>query len=179
MTILTTDVNKDMVDRKGTGAMWIASPVYIASEVIIGANVVIYPGSIVEPFGVVREPLGENQVQRASVGPRFGLRGVENFQGSVELSAAQAAGTSISSVSLRLSHLILIHHPIGKSLPDRDQHLGSAEEPAPTSRRPAHHDKVTVFDSCIPVHDDIGLRRAQPGLWLRVGTRHTHQFDCL
>jgi len=79
VTILTTDVSKDMVDRKGTAGAWIAAPVFIASEVVIGANAVIYPGvrlergSTVDPFAVVRESLGENQIQRAPVGPRIGM----------------------------------------------------------------------------------------------------------
>lgn len=77
VTILTTDVGKDMVDRKGTGGAWYASPVYIASEVVIGANAVIYPGvrlergSTVEPFALVRESLPENQTQLAPVGGRM------------------------------------------------------------------------------------------------------------
>lgn len=77
VTILTTDVSKDMVDRKGTESACYAAPVTIASEVVIGANAVIYPGvilgrgSTVEPFALVRESLGENQVQRAAVGPRL------------------------------------------------------------------------------------------------------------
>lgn len=77
VTILTTDVSKDMVDRKGTESGCIAMPVTIAPEVVIGANAVIYPGvtlghgSTVEAFAVVKEPLGDNQVQRAPVGPRL------------------------------------------------------------------------------------------------------------
>lgn len=77
VTILTTDVGKDMVDRKGTESACYAAPVTIASEVVVGSNAVIYPGvvlgrgSTVEPFAVVRESLGENQVQRAAVGQRL------------------------------------------------------------------------------------------------------------
>ena len=71
VTILTSDCIKDMVDRKGAAGAWIARNVYIESEVVIGANAMIYPGvrlgrgSTVEPGAIVREPLGDNQVQRA------------------------------------------------------------------------------------------------------------------
>jgi white-opaque regulator 2 len=76
VTILTTDCSKDMVDRKGAAGSWIASNVNIESEVVIGANALIYPGvrlgrgSTVEPGAVVKEPLGDNQVQRAADGKR-------------------------------------------------------------------------------------------------------------
>lgn len=76
VTILTTDVSKDMVDRKGTESTCYAAPVVIHPEVVIGSNAVIYPGvtlsrgSTVEPFALVRDSLGENQIQRAAVGPR-------------------------------------------------------------------------------------------------------------
>lgn len=77
VTILTMEVNKDMIDRKGTESTCYAAPVNIASEVVVGSNAVIYPGvtlgrgSTVEPFALVRENLGENQVQRAAIGPRL------------------------------------------------------------------------------------------------------------
>ncbi|EXJ78942.1 hypothetical protein A1O3_08442 [Capronia epimyces CBS 606.96] len=76
VTIFTQSVGKDLVDRKGTGAPWIAQQVSIASEVIIGKGAVIYPGvsigrgATVEPFAIVRESLGEFQTQYAAVGRR-------------------------------------------------------------------------------------------------------------
>lgn len=76
VSILTTDVGKDIVDRKGAGAAWFANSVSIGAEVVIGANAVIYPGvrldrgSTVEPFAVVRESLGEFQTQHAATGGR-------------------------------------------------------------------------------------------------------------
>ena len=77
VTIMTTDVSKDMVDRKGWESRWVAKPVYIGNEVIIGAGAVIYPGvhlakgSTVEPFAIVKHSLGENQTQQAVMAPRF------------------------------------------------------------------------------------------------------------
>ncbi|KIX00120.1 uncharacterized protein Z518_10257 [Rhinocladiella mackenziei CBS 650.93] len=77
VTILTTDVGKDLVYRRGSEAAWIAQPVIIASEVIIGEGAVIYPGvrlekgCTVEPFAIVRDNLRENEVQRAAVGERI------------------------------------------------------------------------------------------------------------
>jgi acetyltransferase-like isoleucine patch superfamily enzyme len=74
--ILTSDVSKDLVDRKGSGARWIASDVVVESGVVVGAGCVIYPGvrlgrgCTVEAGCVVRESLGENMVQRAAVGVR-------------------------------------------------------------------------------------------------------------
>ena len=76
-TILTTDVSKDMVDRKGTEGTCYAKPVTIASEVVIGAGAVIYPGITLargatdEPFAIVRDSLSENTTQRALVGIRM------------------------------------------------------------------------------------------------------------
>jgi white-opaque regulator 2 len=76
VTILTTDCGKDMVDRKGAAGTWMARDVIIESEVVIGANVLIYPGvrlgrgSTVEPGAIVKEPLGDNMVQRAADGRR-------------------------------------------------------------------------------------------------------------
>lgn len=77
VTILTSDCTKDLVDRKGVNAAWIARNVYIESEVVIGANAIIYPGvrlgrgSTVEPGAIVKEPLGENQVHCAADGRRI------------------------------------------------------------------------------------------------------------
>jgi acetyltransferase-like isoleucine patch superfamily enzyme len=77
VTIFTSEPSKDAVDRKGTGAPWMAKEVMISSEVVIGANAVIYPGvrlehgSTVEPCAVVRESLGEFQTQLAAIGPRL------------------------------------------------------------------------------------------------------------
>ena len=77
VTILTTDCSKEaMVDRKGAAGTWIARNVYIESEVVIGPNALIYPGirlgrgSTVEPGAIVKEPLGDNQIHRASGGMR-------------------------------------------------------------------------------------------------------------
>ncbi|EXJ96501.1 hypothetical protein A1O1_01627 [Capronia coronata CBS 617.96] len=76
VTIFTQNVGKDLVDRKGTGAPWMAQQVSIASEVIIGKGAVIYPGvtigrgATVEPFAIVRDALGEFQTQFAAVGHR-------------------------------------------------------------------------------------------------------------
>ena len=76
VTILTSDCSKDMVDRKGAAATWIARNVYIESEVVIGANAIIYPGvrlgrgSTVESGAIVKEPLGDNQVQSAADGKK-------------------------------------------------------------------------------------------------------------
>ena len=78
MTILTTGVARDLVDRKGASGIWIAHPVIIASEVVIGANAAIYPGVslgrglTVEPFALVKESLGERMIQQASTGYQFG-----------------------------------------------------------------------------------------------------------
>lgn len=74
--IMTTDVMKDIQDRKGAGGGWIANGVTIASEVVIGANAVIYPGvtlergSTVEPFAVVKENLPAFTTQYSPVGKR-------------------------------------------------------------------------------------------------------------
>lgn len=74
--IMTTDVMKDIQDRKGAGGAWLANGVTIASEVVIGANAVIYPGvtlergSTVEPFAVVKENLPAFTTQYAPVGKR-------------------------------------------------------------------------------------------------------------
>lgn len=76
VTIFTTDVAKDMVDRKGSGAPWIARPVHIAAEVVIGRGAKIHPGvrieqgATVEPYAVVRETLHEFEIQHAAVGTR-------------------------------------------------------------------------------------------------------------
>lgn len=76
VTIFTQNIGKDLVDRKGTGAPWMAQQVSIASEVIIGKGAVIYPGvtigrgATVEPFAIVRDSLGEFQTQCAAIGPR-------------------------------------------------------------------------------------------------------------
>ena len=67
VTIFTSDVSKDMIDRKGTEGRWMAKPIIIGDEVIIGRNAVIFPGvhlgrgSTVEPFAVVKSSLLENQ----------------------------------------------------------------------------------------------------------------------
>ncbi|KIW96540.1 uncharacterized protein Z519_01931 [Cladophialophora bantiana CBS 173.52] len=72
VTILTSDQNKDLVNRKGTRAEWIAKEVIIAAGVIIGANAIIYPGvrigenATVEPGVLVRESLKANQILRAA-----------------------------------------------------------------------------------------------------------------
>ncbi|KAL2411301.1 hypothetical protein ABEF91_002034 [Exophiala dermatitidis] len=77
VTIFTQSVGKDLVDRKGTGAPWIAQQVSIASEVIIGKGAVVYPGvtigrgATVEPFAIVRDSLGEFQTQCAATGRRL------------------------------------------------------------------------------------------------------------
>jgi len=79
VTILTTDVAKDVQDRKGSDGAWFAKGVTIASEVVIGANAVVYPGvtlgrgSTVEPFAVVRENLPAFQIQYAPAGTRVWL----------------------------------------------------------------------------------------------------------
>jgi acetyltransferase-like isoleucine patch superfamily enzyme len=79
VTILTSDVIKDMVDRKGTGAAWICKSVVIAPEVIIGTGAKIFPGvrlergATVEPFAVVRHNIGENLVVAAHEGQRYTL----------------------------------------------------------------------------------------------------------
>lgn len=76
VTILTSDCSKDLVDRKGAAGRWIAHDVTIESGVVVGANALIYPGvrlgrgSTVEPGAIVKEPLGENQIQRAADGKR-------------------------------------------------------------------------------------------------------------
>jgi acetyltransferase-like isoleucine patch superfamily enzyme len=74
--ILTSDVSKDLVDRKGPAGRWIAADVVVESGVVVGSGCVIYPGvrlgrgCTVEHGSVVRESLGENMVQRAAVGVR-------------------------------------------------------------------------------------------------------------
>ncbi|KIW84596.1 hypothetical protein Z517_03846 [Fonsecaea pedrosoi CBS 271.37] len=71
VTILTSDHNKDLVNRKGTKGLWIANDVLIAAGVIIGAKAIIYPGvkidegATVEPGVLVRESLRTNQILRA------------------------------------------------------------------------------------------------------------------
>ena len=77
VTILTTDCSKQLVDRKGAvGRLWSVKDVVIESEVIIGANALIYPGvrlgrgCTVEPGAIVKDSLGEHQVQKAPEGRR-------------------------------------------------------------------------------------------------------------
>ena len=63
-----------MVDRKGSAATRMTRNVYIESEVVVGANAIIYPGvrlgrgPMAGPAAIVKEPLGDDQVQRASNG---------------------------------------------------------------------------------------------------------------
>jgi len=79
VTILTTDVSKDLVDRKGAGAAWIAKPVTIAAEVVIGHGAKIFPGirlergATVEPFAVVRDHVRENMIRTAPEGALYML----------------------------------------------------------------------------------------------------------
>ena len=79
VTILTTEVSKDMVDRKGTGSKWEAKRVTIAAEVMIGAYAKIYPGVTlekgvtIEPFAVVRRPVHQNLLVTAAQGPIYTL----------------------------------------------------------------------------------------------------------
>lgn len=77
--ILTNDIAKDLVQRKGTdGQQCQANGVTIGSEVVIGTGAVIYPGirlgkgSTVEPFAIVRQDLGDYVTQKAAVGPQMG-----------------------------------------------------------------------------------------------------------
>jgi acetyltransferase-like isoleucine patch superfamily enzyme len=72
VTILTTDCSKVVtVDRKGSAGTLSATNVYIEADVVIGANALIFPGvrlgrgSVVEPGAIVKEPLGDNQIDRA------------------------------------------------------------------------------------------------------------------
>ncbi|OAL18518.1 hypothetical protein AYO22_10495 [Fonsecaea multimorphosa] len=71
VTIITSDHNKDLINRKGTKGLWIANNVLIAAGVIIGAKAIIYPGvkieegATVEPGVVVRESLRTNQILKA------------------------------------------------------------------------------------------------------------------
>lgn len=77
--ILTNDVSKDMVQRKGTaGQKCCATGIDIASEVVIGAGATIYPGvklgrgATVEAGAIVTHSLGENVTQKAYNGARMG-----------------------------------------------------------------------------------------------------------
>jgi acetyltransferase-like isoleucine patch superfamily enzyme len=70
--ILTTEYQKNVIERKGTKSYFVAHDVIIAAGVIIGANAIIYPGvrieegATVEPGTIVRGTLMANQVHRAS-----------------------------------------------------------------------------------------------------------------
>ncbi|KIW30673.1 hypothetical protein, variant [Cladophialophora immunda] len=70
VSILTSDQDGDLVNRKGTNGLWVAKKVEIAAGVIIGANAVICPGvSIgegvtVQPGSVVRKSLPSNKICR-------------------------------------------------------------------------------------------------------------------
>lgn len=77
--ILTNDVAKDMVQRKGTdGQQCSASAVSIGPEVVIGTGAVIFPGvklgkgSTVEPFAVVKTDLADYVTQKVHVGAQMG-----------------------------------------------------------------------------------------------------------
>lgn len=77
--ILTNDVAKDMIQRKGTdGQQCSASAVIIGAEVVIGTGAIIFPGvklmkgSTVEPYAVVKADLGEYITQKVSIGPQMG-----------------------------------------------------------------------------------------------------------
>lgn len=77
--ILTNDVAKDMVYRKGTdGQQCSTLPVTIGPEVVIGTGAIIYPGaklakgSTVEPYAVVKGDVGEYITQKVSVGAQMG-----------------------------------------------------------------------------------------------------------
>ena len=75
VTIFTSDVGRDMIDRKGTDSRWMARQVKIHEEAIIGRNATIYPGvtinrgCVVEPNAVVKDSVPENQIARACPGP--------------------------------------------------------------------------------------------------------------
>lgn len=79
VTILTNEVTKDLVQRKGSeNQQCAARSVRIGPEVIIGSGAVIYPGvtigrgATIEPFAVVRENLRENVTQKAAFAPSYG-----------------------------------------------------------------------------------------------------------
>jgi len=61
VVIFTADVGKDMLDRKGTLAPWVAKRVKIGADVVIGRGAVIFPGvelksaCTIAPFELVRE----------------------------------------------------------------------------------------------------------------------------
>lgn len=77
--IMTTEVARDSLNRKGPSCTWISKPVTILSEVIIGAGSLIYPGvtlgrgCTVEPGSIVRETLADYSIYRPSPGERFDL----------------------------------------------------------------------------------------------------------
>ncbi|KAK6371059.1 hypothetical protein LTR64_006306 [Lithohypha guttulata] len=80
VTILTNDVAKDMVHRKGTdGQQCTARSVIIGAEVVIGTGAVILPGiklgrgCTVEPFAHVRTDLADFSTQRVFCGPQVPL----------------------------------------------------------------------------------------------------------
>lgn len=77
--ILTNDVAKDMVERKGTdGQRCITQTVVIGPEVVIGTGAIIFPGaklakgSTVEPYAVVKGDLGEYITQKVAQGAQMG-----------------------------------------------------------------------------------------------------------
>ena len=86
VTILTNDVAKDAVQRKGTdGQQCSAQPVSIGPEVVIGTGAVIFPGvkigrgSTIEPFAVVKESLADFSMQRVYQGQPLAPLGSANY----------------------------------------------------------------------------------------------------
>lgn len=79
VTILTNDVAKDAIQRKGTeGQLCFTKNVTIGPQVVIGTGAVIYPGvtigahATIEPFAIVKHGVGDHVTQKASVGAQAG-----------------------------------------------------------------------------------------------------------
>lgn len=76
VTIFTSEISRDLIDRKGTESRTLAKAVSIGDEVIIGRNALIFPGvniprgCVIEPGAVVKTSLGENQIALVCPGQR-------------------------------------------------------------------------------------------------------------
>jgi acetyltransferase-like isoleucine patch superfamily enzyme len=72
VVIFTADVCKDQLDRKGTGAPWVAKRIKIGADVVIGRGAVIFPGvelgssCTIGPFELVQENVESLQEVRTA-----------------------------------------------------------------------------------------------------------------
>jgi len=86
VTILTNDVAKDAIHRKGTdGQQCYTRGVVIGPQVIIGTGAVIYPGvhigahATIEPFAVVKNSVPEHVLQKAPTGAQSGNASAHHY----------------------------------------------------------------------------------------------------